>query len=58
MSNNRTGNVNGINKGTLNIENYHNTDKAPVKSVRRQKSKHKFSPLADIQNVEVIHQIQ
>mgnify|MGYP001458190392 CR=1 FL=1 len=51
-------NVNGINKGALNIENYYNTDKTPVKSVRQQKSQHKFSPLADIQNVEVIHRIQ
>ena len=57
MSNNRAGYVHGINKGTLNIVNYHNTDKAPVKSVRQQKSQHKFSPLADIRNVEVIHQI-
>ena len=58
MSNNRAGNVNGINKGTLNIEKYHNTDKTPVKSVRQQKSQHKFSPLADIRNVEVIHRIK
>ena len=58
MSNNMDWNVHGINKGALNIENYYNTDKTPVKSVRQQKSQHKFSPLADIRNVEVIHRIQ
>ena len=58
MNNNRAWNANGINKGALNIENYYNTDKTPVKSVRQQKSQHKFSPLADIRNVEVIHRIK
>ena len=58
MNNNRAWNANGINKGASNIENYYNTDKTPVKSVRQQKSQHKFSPLADIRNVEVIYLIK